>query len=135
MILYLPSFLRGRILSALMIITPRRFFYSRSIKTIIFSSFLLFFFIFTKRRYNLNIFGITYFYSMWSLSLFSRSFITWNQKKLSWNINRLTFGYNLKFLGIMINIFSLLRRALFRTSFVFRVLVSIPLFIFLFSQI
>ena len=135
MILYLPSFLRGRILSALMIITPRRFFYSRSIKTIIFSSFLLFFFIFTKRRYNLNIFGITYFYSMWSLSLFSRSFITWNQKKLSWNINRLTFGYNLKFLGVMINIFSLLRRALFRTSFVFRVLVSIPLFIFLFSQI
>merc|ERR1712020_462208 len=57
-ILCLPSFTRGRILRALIIITPKSFFYSGYLKIAIFSSFLLFFFIFIKRKYELKIFGI-----------------------------------------------------------------------------
>jgi len=83
----------------------------------------------------MKILGIVYFYSIWSLSLFSRSFIRNNQKNLSWFTNRSTFSYNLNFLGFILNVLRLLRRNLFRTNFIFRVLISIPLFILFFSQI
>lgn len=131
-VLSVPSFTRGSILGSILHICPKRFFYTRTIKFIIFFSFFLFFFIFSKRWYPLKLKGSVYFYSIWSLTLFSRSFFNKLEKILSWAINRVTFRYNLNYLSTSLLLFSPLRRSIFRTNFLYRTIISIPRFLILF---
>lgn len=64
MILCIPSFIRGVTLRRLLIILPKRFNYTRIVKFVIFSSFVLFFIIFFIEGYILKLKGSVYFYSM-----------------------------------------------------------------------
>jgi hypothetical protein len=64
MILCIPSFIRGATLRSLLIILPKRFNYTRIVKFVIFSSFVLFFIIFFIEGYILKLKGSVYFYSI-----------------------------------------------------------------------
>jgi hypothetical protein len=88
---------------------------------------VLFFIIFFIEGYILKLKGSVYFYSIWGLTLFSRSFCNKVQKCLSWFVNRTTFRYNLNSLSSRLIIFSPLSRRIFRINFVFRVVISVPL--------
>jgi len=128
-VLCLPSFTSGAVLSRVLRIYPKRFIYTGIVKFTIFSAFLLFFIIFLKEDYKLKLKGSIYMYSMWSLTLFSRSFLNRAQKFFAWIVNRVTFSYKLNCLISSVTLFSPLSRRIFRVNFLFRIVISIPFFL------
>lgn len=126
-VLCLPSFLRGATLSSIIIIIPKTFIYPIRVKSIIFCS-VIFFSIFLLERYKLEIVGSVYFFPIWRLALFSRSLFNSVQNWISWVINIVIFSYNLKLIQLSVSLWSPIRRSLFSINFIFRAVISIPLF-------
>jgi len=129
LVLRLPSFSRGATLRSLIPAIPHGFIYASRVKLIIFGSFLIFGLVFYISKYSLYSVGSTYLFPMWGLALVSGSLFTVTQKILSWNLNRTNFRYQLTIITKLVSLYTSDFRRLFNINFIFRVIITIPLFL------
>ena len=129
--LIIPSFTRGASLNVLTNPIPAAFFYTQTLKFLILARLNLIILTFILSRYTIWFKGSLFLFPIWRLALLSARLLIPLQKEISWGVNLSTFRAPLIGLSHMANL-SRATSYLFRTSYIFRWIVSIPLIMLIF---
>lgn len=129
LVLMIPSFTRGSILSAIIIRTPFSGLYVRRAKMLIFLRFSTGALVLAWRKFRVYYTGQFRCYPMWSLTLFTASLFNFKQQPLSWWFSRSNFRLILSNYISSIEMLSVFNTSLISTQFIIRSLSIIPLFI------
>jgi hypothetical protein len=131
--LIIPSFTRGAVLRSFINVVPAAFLYTQTLKLVILARMNLMIITFILSRYVIWFKCSLFLFPMWRLALMSARLFIPFQKKVAWGVNAFTFRLPLTGLS---NLTSLNRITsyLFRRSYIFRWIASIPLVILIFYQ-